>query len=223
MFLSEEMQDFVKELNPDFKFLESALKVLSPFVDVLRKNSRRNDCHNISLLSVCHGSSVSDLRIQDLDAIGISSTYRAIASASQGKFSYMTSADRANFDPTFLVACAIDPNTASQMLPVQRICSGFAGPMDSSSIYSQQGLTLDMTIKKISNDEWRQRSEGKTNRKSWILGALYNVQSVGGGDAFVEPIKYWHGLLSTEWNKPAALAIEILSIPATSAPIERIF
>uniref|UniRef100_A0A915ETN1 Uncharacterized protein n=1 Tax=Ditylenchus dipsaci TaxID=166011 RepID=A0A915ETN1_9BILA len=41
-------------------------------------------------------------------------------------------------------------------LPVPRICSGFAGPMDSSSISSQQGLTLDMTIKKKSNDEWRQ-------------------------------------------------------------------
>uniref|UniRef100_A0A915EAX5 Uncharacterized protein n=1 Tax=Ditylenchus dipsaci TaxID=166011 RepID=A0A915EAX5_9BILA len=65
-------------MNP-FCFLGISTEGLKSIWGCAKKNSRRNDCHNISLLSVCHGSSVSDLRIQDLDAIGNFIPYRAIA------------------------------------------------------------------------------------------------------------------------------------------------
>uniref|UniRef100_A0A915DZV0 G-protein coupled receptors family 1 profile domain-containing protein n=1 Tax=Ditylenchus dipsaci TaxID=166011 RepID=A0A915DZV0_9BILA len=39
----------------------------------------------------------------------------------------------------------------------------------------------------------------------------------------IDAIKYWTGFLNSDWNTLAIFALETLSIPATSAPIERIF
>uniref|UniRef100_A0A915ENJ2 HAT C-terminal dimerisation domain-containing protein n=1 Tax=Ditylenchus dipsaci TaxID=166011 RepID=A0A915ENJ2_9BILA len=42
------------------------------------------------------------------------------------------------------------------------------------------------------------------------------------GKSKIDPLKYWKSLLGTEVRPIAQLAMEILSIPATSSPIERI-
>uniref|UniRef100_A0A915D0B1 HAT C-terminal dimerisation domain-containing protein n=1 Tax=Ditylenchus dipsaci TaxID=166011 RepID=A0A915D0B1_9BILA len=38
----------------------------------------------------------------------------------------------------------------------------------------------------------------------------------------IDPLKYWSNMLCTEYRSVAVLALEVLSVPATSAPIERV-
>uniref|UniRef100_A0A915DPU2 HAT C-terminal dimerisation domain-containing protein n=1 Tax=Ditylenchus dipsaci TaxID=166011 RepID=A0A915DPU2_9BILA len=43
------------------------------------------------------------------------------------------------------------------------------------------------------------------------------------GHNLIDAMKYWTSLLNLDANPIAVLAIEVISIPVTSAPVERIF
>uniref|UniRef100_A0A915CLF3 HAT C-terminal dimerisation domain-containing protein n=1 Tax=Ditylenchus dipsaci TaxID=166011 RepID=A0A915CLF3_9BILA len=63
------------------------------------------------------------------------------------------------------------------------------------------------------------QAESSQADKSWIQQALNTVRSSVG----IDPLKYWAPLMNTDSGHIAMLAMEVLAIPATTAPIERIF
>uniref|UniRef100_A0A915EU67 HAT C-terminal dimerisation domain-containing protein n=1 Tax=Ditylenchus dipsaci TaxID=166011 RepID=A0A915EU67_9BILA len=155
------------------------------------------------------------------------------------RISNILNLNRVNFDPTFLVACAVDPRTLlclresdlekaaewiRQLLPSdqdQQVSRKM--PVTSPS----SNATLDKFICQLNSEAHgnRRRTEGRSSQtKSRILNVLHIVQAAGSsaGEA-LDPIIYLCNYLSSDWHSMAILALEILTVPATSAPIERIF
>uniref|UniRef100_A0A915DQW7 BED-type domain-containing protein n=2 Tax=Ditylenchus dipsaci TaxID=166011 RepID=A0A915DQW7_9BILA len=57
--------------------------------------------------------------------------------------------------------------------------------------------------------------------RSWIRESLDKVRDASSSG--IDPLKWWANLMNTSVKQIAIFAIDVLSIPATSAPIERVF
>uniref|UniRef100_A0A915DBD9 HAT C-terminal dimerisation domain-containing protein n=1 Tax=Ditylenchus dipsaci TaxID=166011 RepID=A0A915DBD9_9BILA len=88
--------------------------------------------------------------------------------------------------------------------------------------------TLDSTLGQVLVEMAAENRNARDQRRSqqpgvmsWIRQTLNKVNTAS--SVGVEPLKLWANMLKTDAKNIAILALEVLSIPATSAPIERIF
>uniref|UniRef100_A0A915DFG9 HAT C-terminal dimerisation domain-containing protein n=1 Tax=Ditylenchus dipsaci TaxID=166011 RepID=A0A915DFG9_9BILA len=98
---------------------------------------------------------------------------------------------------------------------------------ETEKLLQEYGLTFSSAFKVVTdggsnvvkgfNDD--RSAESSQADKSWIQQALNRVKSSVG----IDPLKYWAPLMNTDSRHIAMLAMEVLAIPATSAPIERVF
>uniref|UniRef100_A0A915D893 SUN domain-containing protein n=1 Tax=Ditylenchus dipsaci TaxID=166011 RepID=A0A915D893_9BILA len=89
-------------------------------------------------------------------------------------------------------------------------------------------LKLDTTLDQLLGDlvtenrsSRNQKIINQTDAKSWIQDKLKCV--VNASSSGIDPLKWWMNMLGTDARPLAILALEVLSVPASSAPIERIF
>uniref|UniRef100_A0A915CXK8 HAT C-terminal dimerisation domain-containing protein n=1 Tax=Ditylenchus dipsaci TaxID=166011 RepID=A0A915CXK8_9BILA len=72
------------------------------------------------------------------------------------------------------------------------------------------------------NKKFRSQKEvSQSSAKSWVRDVLNRV--LNASSSAIDPLKWWVNMLDTDAKQIAILALEVLSIPATSAPIERVF
>uniref|UniRef100_A0A915DCC2 HAT C-terminal dimerisation domain-containing protein n=1 Tax=Ditylenchus dipsaci TaxID=166011 RepID=A0A915DCC2_9BILA len=89
---------------------------------------------------------------------------------------------------------------------------------------SNMNATLDQILGEVAaeNKKFRSQKEvSQSNAKSWVRDVLNRV--LNASSSAIDPLKWWVNMLDADAKQIAILALEVLSIPATSAPIERVF
>uniref|UniRef100_A0A915DCL8 HAT C-terminal dimerisation domain-containing protein n=1 Tax=Ditylenchus dipsaci TaxID=166011 RepID=A0A915DCL8_9BILA len=85
--------------------------------------------------------------------------------------------------------------------------------------------TLDRLMEEYARKQASQRKQKEPNRgKSWVVQILQRVIGMNPfGKEKIDSLKYWTSLIETEVQPVAKLALEVLSVSISSAPVERIF
>uniref|UniRef100_A0A915DGU0 HAT C-terminal dimerisation domain-containing protein n=1 Tax=Ditylenchus dipsaci TaxID=166011 RepID=A0A915DGU0_9BILA len=141
-----------------------------------------------------------------------------------------------DFDPIYVMAAAFDPNTVQHLSKeqlelainsVQPFVTWQAELQESNLITAEPMSELDLLLSEIADEQLkkRQKEEGTySGAKSWLKSILTRGMAARASCATpIDPLKYWSNMLCTEYRSVAVLALKVLSVPATSAPIERVF
>uniref|UniRef100_A0A915E9V1 HAT C-terminal dimerisation domain-containing protein n=1 Tax=Ditylenchus dipsaci TaxID=166011 RepID=A0A915E9V1_9BILA len=84
--------------------------------------------------------------------------------------------------------------------------------------------TLDQILGELAAENRNTRNQrdvivsSAKSRIRELLNRVLNASAIG-----VDPLKWWCNLIDSNSKQIATLALEVLSIPTTSAPIERVF
>uniref|UniRef100_A0A915D6F3 HAT C-terminal dimerisation domain-containing protein n=1 Tax=Ditylenchus dipsaci TaxID=166011 RepID=A0A915D6F3_9BILA len=97
-------------------------------------------------------------------------------------------------------------------------------PDISNSARALQNATLDQILGEVAAENRKSRSQkevAQSNAKSWVRDVFSRF--LNASFSAIDPLKWWVNMLDTDAKQMAILALEVLCIPATSAPIERVF
>uniref|UniRef100_A0A915D6W3 HAT C-terminal dimerisation domain-containing protein n=1 Tax=Ditylenchus dipsaci TaxID=166011 RepID=A0A915D6W3_9BILA len=134
------------------------------------------------------------------------------------RFECFMNSDSLDFDPLFLMAAVFDPNTAWQLSEedfnvavnsIQNLIR-FEQPEvmeEPASVEASEPTKTERPIEEIM---------GGTN-----IATSNRNESLWQGK--IDSLKYWTSLIETEVQPVAKLALEVLSVSISSAPVERIF
>uniref|UniRef100_A0A915ENK8 HAT C-terminal dimerisation domain-containing protein n=1 Tax=Ditylenchus dipsaci TaxID=166011 RepID=A0A915ENK8_9BILA len=162
---------------------------------------------------------------------GMATTLEKILSA---RFGWMLDVLDSRFDPIYIIAACFDPNTVHLVskrdleLAISSIqplidCQATSGQSTSNV---QPTNELDLYLEEIAQKELEQRQSRagiQAGAKSWIGDILRRgITAKASASSSIDPLVYWQKLIDTEYKSLAIMALEILTVPATSAPIERV-
>uniref|UniRef100_A0A914XIU1 HAT C-terminal dimerisation domain-containing protein n=1 Tax=Plectus sambesii TaxID=2011161 RepID=A0A914XIU1_9BILA len=160
---------------------------------------------------------------------------RSLAAEISQRFNWILNAAAPNFDPTYLISTLLDPNVAWMVEndvkvtvgkrfilamipspndnPTTSISSPPVSMLPSSSQFS--ALAEVMAIKRA-HQEMEKRGDGPAK----LLDRYLNEWTSKPPPTSIDPFEFWY---QNDLEQISYLALEILSIPATTAPVERVF
>uniref|UniRef100_A0A915DU11 HAT C-terminal dimerisation domain-containing protein n=1 Tax=Ditylenchus dipsaci TaxID=166011 RepID=A0A915DU11_9BILA len=219
--LEEDVRAIAKSrnMNPptsiEVEFLRQVHSLMKMFVDVLRRVQTEKSVS----ISLCYGylKTIYDSLVRFKQNSSSPAIADKLEEIMDKRFECFMNPDSLDFDPLFLMAAVFDPNTAWQLSEedfnvavnsIQNLIR-FEQPevMEEPASVVCLDATLDRLMEEYARKQASQRKQKEPNRgKSWVVQILQRTS-----------------LIETEVQPVAKLALEVLSVSISSAPVERIF
>lgn len=236
-FLSEKYKWINFNTDDEFIFLKKIYKLLNPFLDILKKIQAEKSV-TISLCYV-YIKILQKLLDDKINFLTLSDEINFLKERLYKRFSYIFDFDDTNFESIYLIAASLDPNTFNllndlelvkaksfikQLLPIEN-CYIFDVNIDlDKSKENEHDCSLNSYMEQIINDQniFKRDESFKLNNiidscLEFINNSKFSLKNM------TNCLKFWQTITKEEWQPLKQLAFKIFSVPATSAPIERVF
>lgn len=233
--LSEKFKWSTFSTSEDYFYFKEVHKLLKPFSDILKKIQAEKTV----TISFCYVYlKILQKMLNDKESFSaLVNEIEYLKNKLFKRFSYIFDFNDYNFDPIYIVSSALDPNTINLLsekeldfvkLSLKRFlpCNvvhdeliadpNFTENSQTCSLYSYIDLLMD------DHDKRKQSQIFKTSNNidsclEYISNARFSLNNQ------TDCIKFWCQIKNDEWILIKKLSFKLFAIPATSAPIERVF
>lgn len=151
------------------------------------------------------------------------------------RFSIILDTKNTLFDPLYLISTLLDPNTNKILTKLEvddaikhllKIIKKPSSKEKSPDIIQtpEKKTKFDNCMMKLMNSNYKNRKNETTENKTSIVACVnYLLNNDYSPENKANVVSYWDNIKGNDWKELKNLALTFFSIPATSAPIERIY